>query len=378
MSGPPVRDVSMTNILRFAPRAALAAGPTAAMRPAGGIAQILTAFAHHRRRAGDAFWLKENAEILGILSALNRKLPDLALAAYQPFHDGAADQIARYPQYYRMILGLVTALEDLGYPGDLGPRLADWVLAEGWPDSEVNDLQRAEVRYLLARNGVVWAPEGLDARLMGFACRSDTFALPNPRAAYDLLHVVFYLADYGRRPLVLPQAALDSLLVLGCLAHLEQNGDLLAEVCLALRFAGQPLPPLWLGHVLQEASAFRVEAQPCADSSDAYHNYLVNQWLLGSIGETAFGVNSGAGPMRFHLPRPVISPLREWGQALVHPGLERSRDWGALRAACAPHLSPQALAQADAGAEGGPMFHRFIAAFARVGGPAEGGRRVTA
>lgn len=363
----------MSNVVHFASRASGVAATGRSGLVPGGLAPLLTAFAHHRRRPGDAFWLKENAELLGILSALGRKLPDLALAAYQPFHEGAAAQIGLYPQYYRMILGVVTALEDLGYPGDLGPRLAQWILREGWPDSEVNDLQRAEVRFLLARNGVAWAPKGLDARLMAFISRPETFALPNPRAAYDLLHVVFYLSHYGRQPLHLPQAAIDSLVTLGSLAHLEQNGDLLAEVCLALRFVAAPLPPLWLHHLRREAAASRVEARACEDSSDAYHNYLVNQWLLGTMGEFVFGVPATSGPMSFHVPRSVISPLREFTQALMQPGFRRMAEWPDLRAACAPHVSPQALAVADAGAEGSPGFARFIRGFARLSHPAAPG-----
>ena len=360
----------MSNVVHFASRAPKAAASGALGPVSQGVAPLLVAFAHHRRRSGDAFWLKENAELLGVLSSLGRKLPDLALAAYQPFYEGAAAQIALYPQYYRMILGVVTALEDLGYPGDLGARLSSWIAAEGWPESEVNDLQRAEVRYLLARNGVSWAPEGLDGRLMSFISRPETFALPNPRAAYDLLHVVFYLSHYGRRPLHLPQAALDSLLTLGSLAHLEQNGDLLAEVCLGLHFAAAPIPPLWLGHARQEAGQFRIDARCCEDSSDGYHNFLVNQWLLGTMGEIVFDVPKTSGPMSFHLQRSVISPLREFSQALVQPGFRRVADWAGFRAACTAHVSPQALAVADAGAEGSPGFDRFIRAFARLSQPA--------
>lgn len=368
----------MSNVVSFA-SLARAARPLA---PARGLAPLLNAFAHQRRRLGDAYWLKENAELLGILAALGQRLTQDELAIYQPFLDRAEGMIGFHPQYYRTILGVVTALEGLGHPGTLGARISDRVLAEGWIDTEVNDLQRAEVRHLLARNGRVVEVEGLDARLMRFATRPATFALPNPRAAYDLLHAVFYLSDYGRRPLDLPEAAVQSLLYLGCLAHLEQNGDLLAEVLLALRYCGQPMPPLWLAQVQAETQAFRIETQPCRDSSDAYHIFLVNQWLIGTIGGSAFGVPSfGPGrtnnltnsltntmsPMSFRLARAVISPLREWSQALDRLGDRRCTDWMRLRALCAPHLSEQALAIADAGAEGSPGFAGFLASFARAG-----------
>lgn len=340
----------------------------------GGLAPVLATFAHHRRRPGDAWWLKENAELLGILSALNRRLPELALSVYQPFYEGAAEQMGFHPQYYRLILGVVTALEDLGYSGDLGSRLAEWIVAEGWIDSEVNDLQRAEVRHLLARAGQKVAVEGLDARLLAFLSRPATFAMPNPRAAYDMLHVVFYLSDYGRRPLDLPEAAVQSLHFLGCLAHLEQNADLLAEVCIALHHAGRAQPAHWRDFLRQEAGCFRIEPVACVDSSDAYHNYLVNQWLIGTNGNAAFDAGFGAGPMSFRLSVPMISPLREWSQALLALGPRRSPDWEEMRAACAPRLSAEALAVADAGAATGPEFRVFFAAFARAASPLEPSR----
>lgn len=359
----------MSNVVSFASLARAPRVPGQAVPQANGAGALLAVFAHHRRRQGDAWWLKENAELLMILAALGRKPGDLGLAAYQPFYEGAAEMVTFHPQYYRLILGVVTALELLGYPGDLGPRLAQWIAAEGWIESEVNDLQRAEVRHLLARNGVMLDCAGLDQRLIGFLSRPASFALPNPRAAYDLLHVVFYLSDYGRRPIDLPEAAIESLLMLGCLAHLEQNGDLLGEVLLALHYAGQALPPLWRDHLRAETAAFRVETVPCRDSSDAYHNFLVNQWLMGTMGESAFQDIPSAGAMSFRLSRPVIAPLLEWSQALKGLGARRSGDWQAMRAACAPHVSDQALAVADAGAAGSPLFDRFFAHFARAAGP---------
>lgn len=351
----------MSNVLRFSSHARATTAP-------GQLAPLLAAFARHRRRPGDAFWLKENAELLGILAACNRKLPDLALAVYEPLYDGIAAQLAFHPQYYRMLLSLTLSLEALGYPGGKSAGLADWIMAAGWPQTEVNDLQRAETRLLLARAGQRADMPGLDARLLGFISQSEAFAIPNPRAAYDLLHVVFYLSDYGRQPLDLPQPACDSLHLLGCLAHLDGNGDLLAEVCLALRFAGLPQPTLWRQHVEAEAAQFRIEALPCADSSDAYHNYLVNRWLIDANGGQGFSDSFPVGPMQFSLPRNMISPLREWSQALLSLGATRSSDYAAMRAACLPRLSPQAVAQADAGAET-PYFQRFFAAFARASVP---------
>lgn len=359
----------MSNVVRFAPRPAPAPA-------SGGLAALLQCFAQFRRREGDAFWLKENAELLSILAATGQRPGAAALAPYADFHAGIEAQIAFYPQYYRMLLGITLSLEALGMPGDKSAALADWIVAEGLIETEVNDLQRAESRYLLARAGQQVDLPGLDDRLLGFLSRPATFALPNPRAGYDLLHVVFYLSHYGQRALALPPAAQESLMRLGNQAWLDQNGDLLAEVCLALHFAGLPLPALWRGFVVAESAEFRLEAEPCADSSDAYHNFLVNRWLLATIEESVFGDHFKAGPMRVFLSRPLISPLREWSQALLSVP-QRRADWGAMRAACAPRLSPRALAVADQAAAASPGFADFFAEFARAGqvGPAPFGRR---
>jgi len=137
----------MSNVIRLAFRSQSA-------RPLsqdGGLHRLLEAFALHRRRTGDPFWLKENAEVLGILVAINARVPESALAVYRPFLDEAADMLAFHPQYYRLILNVVVNLEALGMPTGLATRMAEWILTEDWPASEVNDRSFERVRHLLAR-----------------------------------------------------------------------------------------------------------------------------------------------------------------------------------------------------------------------------------
>lgn len=361
----------MSNVVRFAAR----------MQPAsGGMPALVENFARWRRREGDAFWLKENAELLSILAATGQRPGAAALAPYRGFYDGIETQIAFHPQYYRMLLGITLSLEALGMPGQKSAGLAEWIVAQGLMETEVNDLQRAESRYLLARAGQVVQEPGLDARLMRFISRPASFALPNPRAAYDLLHVVFYLSHYGAQPLSLPAPARESLLRLGNLAWLDQNGDLLAEVCLALHYAGCEMPALWLAFLRAESARFQLQHETCVDSSDAYHNYLVNHWLLATIGEKAFGDRYQVGAMRVQLTKPQMTPLREWSLALS--GLApRSADWATMRAACGSRLSGGALALADQAAAQSPGFAAFFADFARAaapGGPVGGLRRAGA
>jgi hypothetical protein len=86
---------------------------------------------------------------------------------------------------------------------------------------------------------------GLNDRLLHFINCAETFALPNKKAAYELTHIVFYLSEYGRRDPHLDNRAIQSLNFVGILAYLDQNADLLAEVCIALRYAGQAPSKIW-------------------------------------------------------------------------------------------------------------------------------------
>lgn len=369
----------MSNVVRFAAFTNKAPASTGAAEGRAGLAPLLGCFAQHRRNEGDAFWLKENAELLGILAATGRKLPSEALAAYDAFHDGLEERLSFFPQYYRMILGIALSLEALGHPGRKSEALGAWIVRQGWIESEVNDLQRAEARYLLARCGQVVADEGLSGRLIRFASRPATFAIPNPRAAYDLLHAVFYLSHYGTCPLALPDDAALSLRHVGTLAFVEQNCDLLAEVCIALHYCGHPAPQIWLDRVRAERGRMRVDVASAQETVDEYHNYLVNHWLFATMGDIAFDDRYTDGPMRFSLSPSPIQPLRELSQSLYALGSERVSDWGVMRERCLPRLSAGSrvvLEQAEQAVEG---FDRFFADFSRAGRPVSGtvfGKRV--
>ena len=173
---------------------------------------------------------------------------------------------------YRFLLSICLDLEDLGLPGDKGEALAHWVDTQELPEAELSDLQRAEARRLLARRGVRaldW-DVGLEDRLRRFVNRSETFAMPNKKAAYELTHIVFYLSEYGRRDPNLDQAAITSLEYAGILAYLDQNADLLAEICVALRYTGQTPSPIWEDWLEREVHRFKIATGPQADPQDDY------------------------------------------------------------------------------------------------------------
>ena len=95
--------------------------------------------------------------------------------------------------------------------GTQGAKLCNWVAQQELTQAELSDLQRGEAQRLLARRGVEFEDNGLNARLHRFISRNDTFAVPNKKAAYELTHIVFYLSEYGRKDPQLGNAAVRSL-----------------------------------------------------------------------------------------------------------------------------------------------------------------------
>lgn len=332
-------------------------------------AALLACFAGHRRGPEDVFWFKENAELLNILECTGAKLDTAALSPFTEFYQGAESRLAFFPQYYRFILSICLDLEDLGLPGDKAERLCAWTARQGLAGAELSDLQRAEARRLMARRGIAaGADRGLDDRLRGFIGRSETFALPNKRAGYELTHIVFYLSEYGRRDPGLDASALTSLEFAGILAYLDQDADLLAEICIALRYAGQQPSPIWEHWLERETHCFAVAEGPCANPADDYHVYFVNSWLMALRGQRDFVKPAEAGATSFHRAPVPAPPLRQMSMAMYRMDAARSRDWAAMRPHVEAGLSEighDILAEAEASSD---RFEDFFAGFARAGG----------
>ncbi|MFN3208523.1 MAG: DUF6902 family protein [Roseovarius sp.] len=328
---------------------------------------LIQRFAEERRSDTDVFWLKENAEVLNILTSIGIDLPGEALVPFEPFYSTLERRLTFFPQYYRLLLSLGLDLEDLGLAGSTGSRAANWVASEGLVASELSDLQRAEARRLCLRRGVdpLSGDAGLDDRLRAFGSRSATFALPNKKAAYELTHIVFYLSEYGRCDPALPEAFIDSLCFAGTIAFLEMNIDLLAEICIALRFAGKTPSQTWESWLTGQSRRFAVEAAPTRWMSDDYHPFLMAQWFLSTAGLGGFGVAMPEGGVRFTAPTPEVTPLRELSECMFRLDTARSTDWSAMRLQVDPMLSEGARQVVEA-AEQAVDFDAFFHGFARA------------
>ena len=210
------------------------------------VGDLAYGFASARRDDSDVYWLKENSELLSILECTNQTVSAQDLECYSAFYRSLPDRIAFFPQYYRFLTSIALDLEALGFDGSVAAQLCAFVDRHALPETELSDLQRAEAQRLLARRGYSHGNDAaLRARLHSFMDQSRAFAVPNRKMAYELTHIVFYLSEYGRRDPELSAQAVQSLMYTGILAHLEENADLLSEVCVALRYAGQIPPAAW-------------------------------------------------------------------------------------------------------------------------------------
>lgn len=329
---------------------------------------LIAGFAKARRPVEDVFWLKENAELLGILAATGTQVPEQALAPYQAFYDQLEERFNFFPQYYRFLLAICLDLEDLGMAGRLGERLCAQAAHMGLAEAELSDLQRGEARRLLARRGLARAVGAgdLGARLRGFISRSATFALPNKKAAYELTHIVYYLSEYGRVDPDLPQGALTSLNFAGLMAYLEQNMDLLGEVCAALRCANQRPSPIWENAVAHAHGSIRLFEDETAPLSDAYHAYFVTGWSAQLAGKPAFAGQVPMGALRFAPPyHRGAGVLRVLSAHLMENARLRRVTWDDTRRALAPMLGQEGHEVLESAVASSDQFEAFFDGFAR-------------
>ena len=327
---------------------------------------LLDLFAHRRRGRNDAFWMKENAEILQILAATGKSVGAEALDTYVPFALGLAEELRFFPQYYRMLLSMALDLDALGLPDLRVEHLAEAVRAMRLIDGELNDMLRAEALLLLRRAGDDTAVDPLlEERLHRFSRNAAYFCLPNRRAAYDLTHIVFHASDYGRKSMISDPALRKSLIHVGMVAWLEDNPDLLAEVVISLRLINEEVPALWDKAVSFGASW--VEFDAGADDSpldDGYHQYLVLNWAEAAAGRESFQHAVPAYARLVLQPRRDPAALTELSLLLIDSGRQRLPDWPKMKWRIWPQLSAEVRARISA-IEVMPEFEEFFEGFSR-------------
>ncbi|MDW3222173.1 MAG: hypothetical protein R8G34_04690 [Paracoccaceae bacterium] len=328
-------------------------------------ALLIRNFACNRRNKEDVFWLKENAEVLNVLAATGALLGEGALEPYVPVYAGLEERLKFFPQYYRFLISICLDLEDLGIGTGKGTALCHWAAQSELAEAELSDLQRAEAIRLMRRRGLDLMDPALNERLHRFMNRSETFVLPNKKAAYELTHIVFYLSDYGLVDPSLDEAAIASLEFVGLLAYLDQDVDLLAEVCVALRFAGRIPSAIWEEWIVQEMGEFQLKATGDGQS-DAYHPYLVTSWWAELADHRSFpGAPCENG---LHIARRTNrpGPLRIMSEYMFSLGSARSGDWERMRETMTDVVGVDGVDILSGAEQSSDRFGEFFEGFSRA------------
>lgn len=332
------------------------------------LALFAAAFLGHRRGRHDVMFLKENAELLNIAECTGLGRAAMLGRAYRDFHAEAPRFFAVFPQYYRFILSIVTDAEVLGLPSGTGARLAGEVARRGLAEGELSDLHRMEARRLCARHGVrvLDGDPTLEERVLRFMTRHRAFAMPNRKAAYELTHFVFYFAEYGRRSPDLPKTVATSLLNAGLIAMLEEDIDLLSEICIALRYMGEAPPPAWETFIASELEDFTITTEEAGDTgalADDYHPFLVANWHQAVAGRPAFVQPARAGRLVFRRRPAPRTTLIELSEILLALSMAGQVSVGALMELAAARMSGRARNVLKASAASTSQFDDFITGF---------------
>lgn len=341
------------------------------LRPAS-LRYVVNTFCLQRRDMMDVLWLKENAEFLNILDSENATLESDCLDVYEPFYQGSRRHLEFFHSYYRFILSITMDLEDLGMPGTRGEELANWVSKRGFLERELSDLQRAEMRRLLMRRGVNFdgsetAAVGLDDRLRSFLRNAPAFAVQNRKTAYELTHIVFYLSEYGSKNPELDADSRQSLTYVGLLAFLDQDPDLLSEICLALTYAQAPVPEAWVSWLQAQEKAVKMSAHMANPGGiDDYHTYFVLNWSLSKVvNRSLFG--SFSPEARYFTCAPCSGALRSMSMVLYTLTGAAVRDWTVAQRQIEAQLSQHERGVLRAARDSVDDFDAFFADFTRRG-----------
>ena len=296
------------------------------------------AFAVKRNNELSFAYLKENGELLSIAASSGLLLEPAALEHYRVFYDNALPTCKFFPQYFRFILGIVMDLENLGYQGNTGEKICEYVVQQGYLDYETSDTRRLEILTLLARR----RPDGtleksyrnkLIQSIDKFISRPEHFVVFNKPLFYELTHFIFFLTNYGEAPCPLKNPPIEALTNVGILALLDDDVDLLSEICICFKFLGEKPPIFWETYVENSLSDIKITfdtsfASVMNSAIDEYHAYFMMNWLLALRKLPTFTEKFNGRTPNFSLPQKELAVLPILSNALYATRIEKTMTKG--------------------------------------------------
>ena len=286
------------------------------------------AFAVTRHEGLSLSFLKENGELLSIALSCGLTVSEQTLELYSELYDKIDKLCELYRPFFRFFLAIALDLEDLGMPGNKGEKLIDYVHKSDLYAYDTSDTRRLEIINLLNRRGrkpqfKTDTHEALLNRVTGFLQQPEKFIKFNRPLFYEYTHLVFFVTDYGKKQFNHDDRIFKSLNQIGMLAYLDNDTDLLAEVCLCFTFLGRPAPQMWVEECSTGLKTMDISFKPhnaleIVPPADDYHIYFVMSWLMGVLDKDVFQEIYSQGVPIFTQHKPQKSTLSKIFQVL-HP-----------------------------------------------------------
>lgn len=286
---------------------------------------VIVPFASKRHNALSFPYLKENRELLSVITTTSLSIDQAQLALYREFYLQAMKFTKFFPQYYRFTLGMTLELEILGMEGNVSEEICNYITTHDLYQFETSDLRRLEILNLLDRRNFGSSlkntyGEALEIRIMEFMSSPLRFVKYNKPFFYELTHYIFYLTNYGKTQPYLPKGVFKSLSNVGNLALLDNDIDLLSEICICYRFLGRSPPAYWEQFIQSSACDFIITYEKNTNPNniklaDNYHDYLMLNWYLAYSGKPAFTHSFSNSTPYFYKPTHGRSALSELSAA---------------------------------------------------------------
>lgn len=272
----------------------------------------IEAFALKRNPVLSFPYLKENGELLAIAANSGFLIEPRALDLYADFYRNALKFTECYPQYFRFTLGMVNDLEKGGMRGNESQKIAKFVRDENYLMFDTSDSRKLETLTMLREV----SPLSKDYRktyddivdsVEQLISNPDWYTKFNKPLFYELTHIIFFLTNYGTVPLPLKNEVDPCLSHMGILALLDNDADLLAEICTCFIFMGVEVPPYWNSFLEDNVQDIKITYDGTVASSlnsavDEYHVYFVLNWYQALQDRPTFETRFNGRTPSFSIP----------------------------------------------------------------------------
>lgn len=284
-------------------------------------------------------YLKENGELLRIAVDSGFLLDPRAVALYDDFYTSALKLTKHYPQYFRFIFGIVIDLEKGGMQGNESEKIAQYILDEELVFFDMCSTRKLETLTMLrevaplgksllgVRNRII---ENVD-RLFS---NPDLYSKFNKPLFYEITHIIFFLTDYGKTSMPLNNDVAECLTNMGLLCLLDNDADLLAEVCICMTYIGLETPKYWDEFLQKSLQQIKISYHETVSSAlnaavDEYHVYFVLNWYFAVKNRPSFQTSFKGRLPSFSLPpmpQSILSKLSDFAHQFHFNGNNIDQD----------------------------------------------------